>query len=68
MWPWISDVIARYDAWCKQWGLTPEQKRSCVPYRQEKYDDSTEKHSDLTEKYNDLTEKHSDDVTSSQAK
>ncbi|WP_238132478.1 DUF5363 domain-containing protein [Vibrio cincinnatiensis] len=35
MWLWLSQVIARYDAWCKQLGLTPEQKRSCVPYRQE---------------------------------
>lgn len=35
MWQWILRAIARYDAWCKQLGLTPEQKRSCVPYRQD---------------------------------
>ncbi|EOX3451480.1 DUF5363 family protein [Vibrio cholerae] len=33
MWQWLKGWIAKYDAWCKSLGLTPEQKRSCVPYR-----------------------------------
>ncbi len=33
MWQWLKQTLARYDAWCQQMGLTPEQKRSCVAYR-----------------------------------
>ncbi len=33
MWKWIKAWVAKYDAWCQSMGLTPEQKRSCVPYR-----------------------------------
>ena len=33
MWKWLKRVIAKYDAWCHSMGLTPENKRSCVPYR-----------------------------------
>ncbi len=25
--------LARYDAWCKELGLTPEHKRSCCVYK-----------------------------------
>lgn len=27
--------LARYDAWCKELGLTPEHKRSCCAYKAE---------------------------------
>lgn len=27
--------IKKYDDWCKSLGLTPENKRSCVPYKKE---------------------------------
>lgn len=27
--------LARYDAWCQEWGLTPENRRCCVPVRRE---------------------------------
>ncbi|MGN2615973.1 DUF5363 family protein [Aliivibrio fischeri] len=27
--------IRKYDAWCESLGLTPENKRSCVPYKKE---------------------------------
>ncbi|MDV6251350.1 DUF5363 family protein [Vibrio sp. EA2] len=30
---WLKRGIKRYDDWCKEMGLTPDQKRSCVPYR-----------------------------------
>ncbi|MEF1289336.1 DUF5363 family protein [Vibrio sp. M260118] len=40
---WIKKWIAKYDAWCKSMGLTPENKRSCVPYRSEPSSDSSGK-------------------------
>ncbi|CAM3030706.1 DUF5363 domain-containing protein [Vibrio tubiashii] len=30
---WFKRWLAKYDAWCQSMGLTPENKRSCVPYR-----------------------------------
>lgn len=30
--------LARYDAWCQEWGLTPENRRCCVPVRREEED------------------------------
>ncbi|WP_158675997.1 DUF5363 family protein [Vibrio aquaticus] len=30
---WLKRLLAKYDAWCLSLGLTPENKRSCVPYR-----------------------------------
>jgi len=30
---WFKHWLAKYDAWCHSMGLTPENKRSCVPYR-----------------------------------
>jgi hypothetical protein len=30
---WLKQLVAKYDAWCDSMGLTPENKRSCVPYR-----------------------------------
>jgi hypothetical protein len=32
---WFKRAIQRYDDWCKEMGLTPDQKRSCVPYRKD---------------------------------
>ncbi|WP_176288545.1 DUF5363 family protein [Vibrio sp. JPW-9-11-11] len=33
MFAWFKGWIAKYDQWCLSLGLTPENKRSCVPYR-----------------------------------
>ncbi|EDP58663.1 hypothetical protein AND4_14531 [Vibrio sp. AND4] len=30
----FKQELKRYDNWCQKMGLTPEQKRSCVPYKQ----------------------------------
>lgn len=30
---WFKKWLKRYDEWCESMGLTPENKRSCVPYR-----------------------------------
>lgn len=27
--------LARYDAWCQEWGLVPENRRCCAPMRWE---------------------------------
>ncbi|GBK98945.1 hypothetical protein VH1709_contig00029-0177 [Vibrio harveyi] len=32
---WFKKGLKRYDDWCKEMGLTPDQKRSCVPYKQD---------------------------------
>ena len=32
---WIKRLVEKYDAWCLSMGLTPENKRSCVPYRRD---------------------------------
>ncbi|CAM2900665.1 DUF5363 family protein [Vibrio mytili] len=32
---WFKRGLKRYDDWCKEMGLTPDQKRSCVPYRKD---------------------------------
>ncbi|MFC0171008.1 DUF5363 family protein [Vibrio comitans] len=32
---WLRKMLKRYDDWCLSLGLTPENKRSCVPYRSE---------------------------------
>ena len=32
---WLKRGIKRYDDWCREMGLTPDQKRSCVPYRKD---------------------------------
>ncbi|EGQ7756866.1 DUF5363 family protein [Vibrio vulnificus] len=42
---WWKKWLKRYDDWCKEMGLTPEQKRSCVPYKK---DPAREKKSDET--------------------
>ena len=35
IWQYCQVWIAKYDAWCRSMGLTSEQRRSCVPYRQD---------------------------------
>lgn len=35
MWQWLKKQVARYDRWCENMGLTPDKKRSGVPYRQD---------------------------------
>lgn len=25
--------LARYDAWCQEWGIVPENRRCCAPVR-----------------------------------
>ncbi|MDN3701114.1 hypothetical protein ACFFUO_13440 [Vibrio artabrorum] len=32
---WIRAWIKRYDKWCEELGLTPENKRCCVAYRRD---------------------------------
>ncbi|MCR9933680.1 DUF5363 domain-containing protein [Vibrio antiquarius] len=32
---WFKRGLKHYDDWCKEMGLTPDQKRSCVPYRKD---------------------------------
>lgn len=32
---WIKAWGRKYDKWCEELGLTPENKRSCVPYRRD---------------------------------
>lgn len=32
--------LARYDAWCEEWGLTQENRRCCTPVR---YDEDASK-------------------------
>ncbi|WP_194436315.1 DUF5363 family protein [Vibrio fluminensis] len=43
MWQWLKRWVAKYDAWCQSMGLTPEHKRSCVPYRSDPPVDSSGK-------------------------
>ena len=50
MFGWVKVWIRRYDMWCKDLGLTPENKRSCVAYRrdpQEKQPESREDDSSI---------------------
>lgn len=35
MFGWIKAWVRKYDKWCEELGLTPENKRSCVPYRRD---------------------------------
>ena len=39
--------LARYDAWCEEWGLTQENRRCCMPVR---YDDDPSKERASAEK------------------
>lgn len=29
----LLNWLARYDAWCQEWGLVPENRRCCAPVR-----------------------------------
>ncbi|MGV2987410.1 DUF5363 family protein [Vibrio sp. E150_011] len=31
--------LKKYDNWCQSMGLTPENKRSCVPYKKDPVND-----------------------------
>ncbi|MBR9874139.1 DUF5363 domain-containing protein [Vibrio sp. J1-1] len=44
---WLKRGIKRYDDWCKEMGLTPDQKRSCVPYRKDPAHQSEEQNAAL---------------------
>ncbi|MDN3662553.1 DUF5363 domain-containing protein [Vibrio astriarenae] len=35
MWQWLKKWLGKYDRWCASMGLTPENKRSCVPHRKD---------------------------------
>ncbi|MCE9957162.1 DUF5363 domain-containing protein [Aeromonas rivipollensis] len=35
--------LARYDAWCQEWGLTPENRRCCVPVRHDEDEETSDK-------------------------
>ena len=38
--------LARYDAWCQEWGLTPENRRCCAPVRHDEDEDAAETRDD----------------------
>ncbi|WP_324029769.1 hypothetical protein [Aeromonas caviae] len=40
--------LARYDAWCQEWGLTPENRRCCAPVRHDEEEKCPDKGYDLT--------------------
>ncbi|WP_438451313.1 DUF5363 family protein [Vibrio alginolyticus] len=40
---WFKRGLKRYDNWCKEMGLTPDQKRSCVSYRKDPAHQTEEK-------------------------
>ncbi len=31
----MKKALEKYDQWCEELGLTPDKKRSCVPYKEE---------------------------------
>ncbi|MBL0514345.1 DUF5363 family protein [Aeromonas media] len=42
--------LARYDAWCQEWGLTPENRRCCAPVRHDEDEKASDRGEDgLTE-------------------
>ncbi|MGF1747455.1 DUF5363 family protein [Vibrio cionasavignyae] len=36
---WLHVWLKKYDNWCQSMGLTPENKRSCTPYKQDPAND-----------------------------
>ncbi|PHN86833.1 hypothetical protein CSB62_03085 [Vibrio splendidus] len=48
MFSWIKAWIKKYDKWCEDLGLTPENKRSCVAYRRDPQGQQTESREDDT--------------------
>ncbi|MGY3942207.1 DUF5363 family protein [Aeromonas tecta] len=49
----LLNWLARYDAWCQEWGLVPENRRCCVPVRR---DDEESKPPVVAEESSSLTE------------
>ncbi|EMD1173648.1 TPA: DUF5363 family protein [Vibrio harveyi] len=47
---WFKKGLKRYDDWCKEMGLTPDQKRSCVPYKQDPANEPSSKKKEEQEK------------------
>ncbi|PMG32479.1 hypothetical protein BCU97_21295 [Vibrio splendidus] len=45
---WIKALVNKYDKWCEDLGLTPENKRSCVAYRRDPQGKQTESREDDT--------------------
>jgi hypothetical protein len=45
---WIKALVNKYDKWCEDLGLTPENKRSCVAYRRDPQGNQTESREDDT--------------------
>lgn len=35
--------LARYDAWCQEWGLVPENRRCCAPVRHDEDEETSDK-------------------------
>ena len=33
--------LARYDAWCQEWGLVPENRRCCAPVRHDEGEEAS---------------------------
>ena len=48
MYGWIKAWVRKYDKWCEELGLTPENKRSCVPYRRDPQGKQAERGKDDT--------------------
>ncbi len=48
MFGWIKVWIKKYDRWCEELGLTPENKRSCVPHRRDPQEQQAESGEDDT--------------------
>lgn len=48
MFGWIKVWIKKYDKWCEELGLTPENKRRCVPHRRDPQRQQTESGEDDT--------------------
>lgn len=38
MYTWFKKWLKRYDAWCFSIGITEENRRRCVPYRNDSTD------------------------------
>ena len=35
--------LARYDAWCQEWGLVPENRRCCAPVRHDEHEKASDR-------------------------
>lgn len=43
--------LARYDAWCEEWGLTPQNRRCCTPVRYDEEKEPSEQASSSSDKH-----------------